>query len=278
MGKVKKISIIGVGFMGGSLALSLRKKFPRIKVWGFARSQKSYRKLARLGFLYRVEKDLGKLVRDSDIVILALPVKSIVDYFKKISPFLKKGAIVLDLGSTKQLIEKSAKKILPNSVSFVGCHPLAGSEKSGAEFSRDNLYQGSICLIASSSRSLAAKKVKAIWQKLGCRVVFISSGQHDKMLSSISHLPHIISFSLSNLVSEKYLKFSPASFKDLTRIANSPAYVWADIFLSNQGNVLKDLKGYFKVLKQFEKALKKSDKKTLLKLMEKANNKQRALR
>jgi len=270
---IKKVAIVGVGFMGGSLALALKKRFPKLKVWGFARSQKSYRKLKKLGLLHRVEKDLAKLFRDADLVVFALPVKAISDYFKKASPFLKKETIVVDLGSTKELIEKSARKNLPKEVSFVGCHPLAGSEKSGAEFSRVNLYQSSVCLITSKAKLKATKVVKSLWQRLGCRVVFISAKQHDKMLSAISHLPHLISFSLKGSVAESYQKFSPASFKDLTRIADSPASVWADIFLSNKKNILGDLKKYLAILKKFENSLKKSDKPGILKLIDKANSK-----
>ncbi|MCF7907973.1 MAG: prephenate dehydrogenase [Candidatus Omnitrophica bacterium] len=275
--RVKKIAIIGVGFMGGSLALALKKKLPYAKIWGFARSQKSFNKLKRLSLLDRVEKDLAKLVVDSDLVVFALPVKVICSYFKKVSPFLKEGATVIDLGSTKQLVEKSAKMNLPRSIDFIACHPLAGSEKSGAEFSHENLYQGSVCLITSSPKAKAAKSVKNFWQKLGCRVVFISASQHDKVLSGISHLPHLISFSLSELISEDYLKFSTNSFKDLTRIANSPALVWADIFISNSDNIVRDLKGYIKILKKYQALLKKGDRELIVKLITKVNHKQKKI-
>lgn len=267
---IKKIAIIGVGFMGGSLALSLKEKLPRVKIWGFARSQKSFNKLKRLGLLDRVEKDLAKLVSDSDLVIFALPVKAICDSFKKASPFLKKGAVVIDLGSTKEMIAKSAKKNLPSSASFVGCHPLAGSEKSGAESSRMNLYQGSVCFITSSVKSKATKLIKSLWQRLGCRVVFISAKQHDELLALISHLPHLISFSLKKLVPDSRLRFSTASFKDLTRIANSPASVWADIFISNSKNIAKDLENYIKILKKYQALLNKSNRKSIVKLIGKA--------
>lgn len=266
---MKKIAIIGVGFMGGSLALILKKKLPKAEIWGFARSQKSHRKLKKLKLLDRVETDLAKLVSGSDLVIFALPVKAICDYFKKVSPFLKRGAIVIDLGSTKELIERSARKDLPSSVSFVGCHPLVGSEKSGAEFSRGDLYQGSTCLITSSLKSKAVKVIKNFWQKVGCRAVFISVSQHDKLLSSISHLPHLISFSLSKLIRKRQLKISTTSLKDLTRIANSPASVWADIFVSNSKNISKDLKSYIKILKKYQASLAKGDRESIIKLISK---------
>ena len=241
MSKIKKIGILGVGLMGGSLSLALRNKFPGVSIWGYARSQKSYDKLKRIKVLDRVERDLKNVVENADLVVLALPVEVIINYFRKIAPFLKKGAIVFDLGSSKGVIEKSIAKCLPKGVSFVGCHPLCGSEKSGAEFSKIDLYQEAVCLITSSPQSKATKRVKKIWEKLGSKVIFISPQRHDKFLSYLSHLPHLISFSLTKGFSKDRLKFTLQSFKDLTRISLSPASVWAEIFLSNKKNVLADL-------------------------------------
>ena len=277
MSKINKIGILGVGLMGGSLSLALRKKFPKASVWGYARSQKSYNKLKRIKVLNRVERDLKKVVENSDIVILALPVKVIIDYFKKIIPFLKKGAIVFDLGSSKGTIEKNIIKCLPKGVSFVGCHPLCGSEKSGAEFSKKDLYQKAVCLITSSPQSKATKRVKKIWEKLGSKVIFISPQRHDKFLSYLSHLPHLISFSLTKGFPKDHLKFSLQSFKDLTRISLSPASVWAEIFLSNKKNVLADLNKFIKTLKKFESLIKKNDKNKIINLIKKINTKQKYL-
>lgn len=274
---VKKIAIIGVGFMGGSLSLALKKKFPSMSIWGYARSKKSYNKLKKLKILDRVERDLRKVVEEADIVVLALPVEAIISYLMRIAPFLKKGAIVFDLGSSKKLIETEATRYLSKDVSFVGCHPLCGSEKSGAEFSCKHLYQGALCLITSSPKNKGVKTVKRLWEKLGSRVLFISPDLHDKILSCVSHVPHFVSFSLTHLVPDNYLKFSPSSFKDLTRISGSPPWVWADIFLSNRNNILKDLKRFTEILRKFECILKEGDKKKIIALIEKANKKQRLL-
>jgi len=277
MSKIKKIVILGVGLMGGSLSLALRKKFPGVSICGFARSQKSYDKLKKIRVLNRVERDLKNVVENADLVVLALPVEVIISYFKKIAPFLKKGAIVFDLGSSKGVIEKSIAKCLPKGVSFVGCHPLCGSEKSGAEFSKRDLYQGGVCLITSPSQSKATKKIKKIWEELGSKVIFISPQRHDKFLSYLSHLPHIISFSLTKGFPKDHLKFTLQSFKDLTRISISPASVWAEIFLSNKKNVLVDLNRFIKTLKKFESLIKKSDKDKIIDLIKKINTKQRHL-
>jgi prephenate dehydrogenase len=207
------------------------------------------------------------------MVVLALPVGAIVDSFKKISPFLKKGAIVFDLGSSKVAIEKAARKYLPKNISFVGCHPLCGGEKAGAEFSNHNLYNSSLCLIVAS-KNKAAKTVENLWNSLGSKVMFMSPQRHDKILSSVSHLPHLISFSFADSIPKGHERFGSTSFKDLTRISASSAFIWADIFLSNKKNILSDLNRFTKALKKFEGLLKKQDKKSIVNLVTKINSKQ----
>jgi len=271
IGSVRKISIVGVGFMGGSLAQALKNKFPKISIWGYARNRRSYAKLNKLKALDRIEKDLGKCIEGAEIVVLALPVGNILEYFVKIAPFLKKEAIVFDLGSTKADIEKAARKFLPKTVSFVGCHPLCGSEKSGAEFSDPGLYKNALCIITSSSRSPAAFFVERLWRRLGSEVVFMDAASHDKILSFVSHLPHLISFSFMRSVPDSYVKFSGASFKDLTRIAASRAPVWADVFLSNKKNIIRDLDSFIKVLRKFSVLLKKNNKQEVVDLIKRIN-------
>jgi prephenate dehydrogenase len=274
---VKKIAIVGVGLMGGSLSLALRKKFPKISVWGYARSQKSYRKLKRLRILDRVERDLKKVVEDADLVVLALPVEAIITHFEKIAPCLKQGAVVFDLGSSKKMIESSITRQLPRGVKFVGCHPLCGSEKGGAEFSTENLYRKALCLITSSPQSNATRRIKKIWEKLGAKVIFVTPRRHDEFLSYLSHLPHLIAFSLTRAFPAKHSPFCLKSFKDLTRISISPAAVWTDILLSNKKNILKDLNRFMEALKEFEHLIKKEDKGKIIELISKVNIKQRHL-
>jgi prephenate dehydrogenase len=277
MKSVRKITIIGVGFMGGSLALAIKKKFPRIFVTGYARSDSAYRRLSKLNIVDKVEKDLSKAVCGSDMIILAAPIYSIIYYFKKIASFLKPGAIVIDLGSTKRLIEKSASRYLPKNISFVGCHPLCGSDKSGARFGIPGLYEKAICIVLSSGRKEAIRAVKAFWNALGCRVILLDSATHDKILSSVSHLAHLISFSLTGFVPGAYLKFAPSSLRDLTRISNSPPAVWADILISNKKNIIADSEKFIKTLGMFNKLIKKEEKEKIIKIIENINKKQKQI-
>lgn len=273
MDNIKKISIIGVGLMGGSFASAIKNKFPSISIWGYARNDASYEKLKKLNILDKVECDLKALVEDADIVVLATPIYSIIDYIKKISPFLKKDAIVFDIGSTKELIVKYVKKHFGKKINFVGCHPLCGSQKSGANFSDPNLYKDSICIITNDfANDFAISTVKKLWEAIGSKVIFLSSSLHDKIVSVLSHLPHVISFTLTNFVPKKILNFSPPSFKDLTRISASPAHVWTDIFLTNK-YIAKDIEKFIKLLSEFQLAIKKKDSKKIFKLIENANKK-----
>ena len=277
MASVKKIAIFGVGFMGGSLAIAVKKRFPEVSVWGYARSKESLDRLIKLRVVDKIETRLEKIVEDADMIVLALPVGVIIDYLKIIVPFLKKGAIVFDLGSSKKLIEEAALKYLPKNIGFVGCHPLCGSEHRGAEFSRGDLYQGAVCFVTSSPYKKSTKIVKFFWEELGSKVLFLSVDAHDKMLSSLSHLPHLISFSLTRFIPESYLEFCPASFKDLTRISSSPPRVWADILLSNKKNILKDLNEFIKVLKTFDVLLKEENKDKIIDLIKGINTKQKRI-
>jgi len=272
----KKIGIIGVGLMGGSLALAIKERFPQVSLWGYARKPSSYRRIKKLAFLDRVSTDLAEVVKNSELVVIATPVFTIIDYFKKISPFLKKGAVVIDLGSTKEKIEKEAKKILPADVYFVGCHPLCGSEKSGANYARRDLYKESLCIITSKNKK-PAKFIKKFWEDLGCKVKFLSPQEHDRILSLISHLPHLISFSLTEVVPEDYFRFSLPSFKDLTRISLSKAELWRDIFLSNKKNILLDIDNFINVLKKFRKLIREGKGEELREFIEEINKKHRNL-
>lgn len=268
----KKIAIIGMGLMGGSLGLAVKKNMPQTKVYGFARNQKSLVRLKKLNLVDLVSTDLDQVLAGADLVVLGLPVDTILEYLDRISLKLNPNAIVIDLGSTKDLIQQQAKKCLPKNVSFVGCHPLCGSDKAGAKFSRPDLYLNQLCLI--TSLGLAGKKIKKFWESLGSQVKIVDAKQHDKMLSGLSHLTHAVSFAYTDFIDQKYLKFSMPSLKDMTRISNSSAYVWADILLSNRTNVLADMNKFKGALAKIEKFLLAKDKIGLIKYIESVNKKQ----
>jgi len=267
--KLNKISIIGVGLMGGSLALALKKAYPKSYIWGYARSKRSFKKLKELKIIDVVTSDLKELIIDSNLVILAVPVLTIVDYFKKISPFLKKETVVIDIGSTKKLIEKEARKYLPKYIDFVGSHPLCGSNKRGPKNAIPDLYRGSVCVITSNNKSV--NFVSRLWRRLGAKVYTMDACLHDKALSYVSHLPHVISFSLSLTVPSRYLPFASRSFSDSTRVSLSPPDSWADIFLSNKKYIIRNIDEYMEILKLFKNLIELQDRKAIIKLIRRIN-------
>lgn len=269
----KKVGIIGVGFMGGSFALAYKEKFPQSFIFGFARSQSSYRRLRKLNILDKVSKDLEEVVSDSELVVLSLPIYVIIEYFKIITPYLKKNTILIDLGSTKVEIEKAAQKSLFYPNNFVGCHPLCGSEKSGGEYAQKDLYKNSLCIITSSKRLKSTRMIKKLWESLGSKVYFMSASNHDKIISYVSHLPHILSFSLIKLVPKTYYSFSSSSFQEMTRIGASSAYLWRDIFLSNSKNITKNITAYIKVLQGLNDLIKKKKGRQLFSTIKKTSEK-----
>ena len=249
--------------------MALKKVYPKSYLWGYARSSRSFKKLKKLKITDVVTSDLKELISDSDLVILAVPVITIAGYFGKIAPFLKKGAVVIDIGSTKEFIEKEAKKSLPRYVDFVGSHPLCGSNKHGPDNAVVGLYKGSVCIVTSANKSV--NFVINMWKKLGARVYVMDAALHDKILSYVSHLPHVISYSLSLAVPSRYMPFSSRSFSDITRISSSLPDSWVDIFLSNKKHIVKNIDEYMETLRLFRDLIKSQDRKAIIRLIKKVN-------
>jgi len=272
-----RVGIIGVGLMGGSFSLAYKKRFPSSWIVGFARNKNSYRRLKRLKIVDEVTDDLKKLVRESELVVLALPVKKIEEYLLKIEPFVQKKTIVIDLGSTKKNIEEVAQG-LSYSKNFVGCHPLCGSEKSGAEFATSDLYKNKICIITSSLRKDSTRKIRKMWHSLQTKTIFINPSLHDEMMAYLSHFPHLVSFSLVKVTPSRFFSFPLRSFAELTRTAKANIYLWSDIFLVNRNNLVKVIDQFIAILEKFKKNLKENDAEAVFKLLKEISKKASLLR
>ncbi len=258
-----KICIVGVGLIGGSLGIAIKKRKLAKLVVGVVRRARTAKEAMKRKAIDVATFRLKEGVRNADLVILSAPVSAIIRHLKEIAPVLKKNALVIDVGSSKQEIEKVAKKYLRGRV-FVGCHPMAGSEKCGIEFADGNLFEGSICFMTQKNA-----KVETFWKKLGSRPLKIDPDRHDAWVAQSSHLPHALSFSLFQSVNSKYAA-SP-SLKDMGRLAKSDPELWTDIFLSNRSAVLKALSKFKKNLAVFEKNLRQGRKSDLLSFIRHAN-------
>jgi prephenate dehydrogenase len=270
-----KVVIIGTGLIGGSIGAALKNKRLAAKVIGLSRHLKNAALAKKMGAIDSVGKSLAA-VKEADLVILATPVDTIIDFALKIHKLIKKECIVIDVGSTKELIVSKLSSIIPN---FLGCHPLAGSEKKGILNLETDIFKGSICIITPNRlvNSHTLNKVSLLWRKLGARVVKLAPADHDRILGFTSHLPHLAAFALIDSVPKEYLTFSSSGLKDTTRISASDANLWVEIFLSNRENSLHALSVFQNKLSALKLTIEKRNKKQLIKLLQSARRKREAL-
>jgi prephenate dehydrogenase len=227
MKRFDTVAIVGTGLIGGSIALAIKKKRLCRRVIGISLHKKSLVKALNLGAVDDASVSLDA-IKDADLVILAMPISAILELAPKISRIVNKDCLVFDVASTKFNITKKLSGLFR---SFVGAHPLAGSEKRGINFARADLFLNSLCILTPvrNTDTAALLKVKKLWSALGCKTVTMSPQNHDRILSFVSHLSHIAAFSLINSIPAGFLKFSTASLKDTTRIASSDPRLWCDI-------------------------------------------------
>lgn len=276
MKRFNKIGIVGVGLIGGSLGLAIKEKGLAGEVIGISRKKTSLRLAKEKKAIDKGSLDFN-ILKDVDLVILATPVNTIIDLAKKISKIIPKDCIVTDVGSTKQEVVNCLERIFPY---YIGSHPLAGSEKRGIRFADKDIFKDSLCVLTPTKNTSPEVliKIKGFWQKLGMKVVLVSPRFHDKVLSFISHLPHILAFSLVNTAPKRFLDFAASGFKDTTRIASSESEIWQDIFLSNRNYILKAIDLFQKNLSQIKSAIKAKDKESLKRFIDQARKKREQLK
>ena len=262
-----KICIVGVGLIGGSLGLAIKKRKLARWVVGVTRRKETIQKAFGMGALDIATLDLKEGVKDADLVILCAPISDIKAHLKKIGPYLKRGALVTDVGSSKVEILAAAKKHLKKN-DFVGSHPMAGSEKCGIESARASLFEGAVCFISAPHQ-----KIETFWKALGSKPVRLDAGKHDAWAAQASHLPHALSFALLQrieLPTSKKFELNP-SFKDLARLAKSHPRIWTDIFLTNREALLKAISSYKIKLSLLERAIRSGSRPAVMRFILMAN-------
>lgn len=270
-----KIAIVGVGLIGGSIGLAVKKAGLAGKVIGIGRHKEKLLAAKETGVIDEWFLDFSVL-STVDLVVLSMPVDAVMKESPLVKKYIRDDCLVFDVASTKQEIVRLLDKIFPN---YVGAHPLAGSEKKGAGFARADMFRDSLCILtpAKNTRKENISRVKKLWELLGAKVEIVSSKEHDRILSFTSHLPHVAAFSLANTVAESFLKFTSTGFRDTTRIAASDYKLWGDIFLSNRDNVLKAIELFEENIRKVKSAIAKNDRVSLDKLLRKANEKRKRL-
>lgn len=265
MKRFDKVAIIGTGLIGGSIGLAIKKQKIANLVVGVSRTNKTLKNALRIKAIDQARRNINAAVKGADLVILCQPVEAIIDSLPKISRSLKAGAIVTDVGSCKEKIVKAAEKFLAKNVFFVGSHPLAGSEKKGNNFASGKLFEKSLCILTPTSKTnkKALNIIQKFWHKLGARTKILKPAAHDNIVAFISHLPHMLSFSLINTIPRAYLKLSSSGLKDTTRIASSDPAIWRDICLSNSARILSAIAKFENDLSKLKRQIKRKDAKGL---------------
>ncbi len=269
------IGIIGLGLMGGSLAKAVKRYGISKKVYGFTNSEKNKKEIEELGLVDELV-DLETLKKVSDVIILSIPVDAIISMFPNFLDIGEKTTII-DMGSTKEYIVKNIPpKIRKN---FIAAHPMTGTEKNGPKAAIDNLYEGKTVVLCDleDNANMHVNKAFKIFQEIGMRIVVMNSHEHDVNACYISHLPHLISFSLANTVMshqnpKEIIALAAGGFKDMSRIAKSSPRMWGDIFKQNREHMLESIKSFEDQMNQAKKMIEDEIYEDLENWMKKANS------
>lgn len=274
MNNLKKITVIGMGLLGASITLAVKRTFTGSKTLGYSHRKSTREKARQMGVADIVYDDLAESVSDSDLVILSTPICTFRDMFIEIAPFLKQGCIVTDVGSTKTLPHEWARETLPKVVQYVGSHPIAGSEKRGVEYARDDLFFGAKCIVTKvgSTDEQSLNLLAKFWTKLGSQVIVMTPRRHDRIFGRVSHLPHLLAVALVNASSPEDLVYAGKGFIDTSRIASGPANVWSDIFVTNPDHSVKGIDRIIAELRKLQGAIQSGKSKRIELLLKKAND------
>jgi prephenate dehydrogenase len=259
--KPRRLSILGVGLLGGSIGLALRSVASDCEIVGYGHRKETLEIAVQVGAIDRFSTDPAQAVQGSELVILCTPVGVFEQNLRDIANSLEPGAIITDVGSTKRSVVELAEKLLPGHARFVGSHPMAGSEKRGVEFARTDLFQNALCIVTPSGRTdqRALEQVEGFWRLLGMRIARLSPVEHDQALAEVSHLPHVVAAALVGMQAEAGLKLSGKGFLDTTRIAGGDGGLWRDILLDNRDNLIAAIGKLRQEFDGLETMLRKGD-------------------
>jgi prephenate dehydrogenase len=261
------MAIAGVGLMGASLGLAVRKRSLADEVVGFGRGEENLRTAKERGALDRYELEPGRAAEGADLVVLAVPVGAMQPLAAAMVPRAARDAVVIDVGSVKRCVVEVLEPLVPPPAAFVGCHPIAGTEQSGAAHASERLLEGRWCILTPTDRTdaRALGRVRELWEAVGMRVDLMGAEDHDRLLALVSHLPHVVAWALVGAIeSERVdgrdpLAYSGGGLRDTTRIAASQAGMWRDILLANRAEVLRAIERLDGALGRLRRAIEDGD-------------------
>ena len=270
--RFERVAIAGVGLIGGSLALAARRAGIFGEVIGCARRSETLAEAQQRGIIDRGSSDPLEAARGADLLVLAVPVRAIVSLGRQCLPALAPGAIITDSGSVKGEIVRELDSLVTRGRSFVGAHPIAGTEEQGPAAADPNLFANQLCIVTPSALTdaHAADRIQALWEAVGMRVERMSPERHDAVLAAVSHLPHVVAFALVNAITaagSELPRYSGGSLRDATRVASSSVEMWRDILLSNSAAIDEALAGFSSELQRLREVIRRGDESELERLL-----------
>ena len=274
-----KILIIGCGLIGSSILRAVIDKKISKKIYILEKSKKNISKIKKINsnlkFLNKVDKNVSSI----NFVILCTPMSEYEKIILKLNNFLSPHTLLTDVGSTKKNLLKLKNKKLNKKLNWIMSHPISGSEVSGPEYGSKNLFKKKWCIIIEDKNKKALLKISKFWKKIGSKIVFMQSDEHDKIFSMTSHLPHLIAYNLIKTAQDfqkknkkNIIKFSAGGLRDFSRTAASNEIMWRDVFFSNKSNMIKVIEMFTKNLNGLKKNIKFSEDKKLIKILKNSKN------
>ncbi len=282
----EKITLVGVGLLGGSLGLAVRQRRLAGRVEGYVRRAASVIECEKIGVVDRATDDLAAAVKDADLVVLCTPLAQMRRLTEQFLPSLKRGAIVTDVGSVKASVVAELESLVASAgAHFVGGHPMAGAEKVGSSAARADLFEDAVCVITPTAKSSseAVRRVEEFWKSLGARPLRLAPEAHDDLVARSSHLPHVVAAELANYIlspvhPKEQAQLCAGGFRDSTRIASGSPEMWRDIALANRVNLDRVLGVFIEDLQEFQHALEHGDAKAVEEFFVKAKQRRDAWR
>lgn len=271
---IRRVAIIGLGLLGGSIGLAIKARGLEVATTGWDRNASVRERAAGRGLVDEVHDTPETAVAEADLVILCVPVGAMGDAARAIAPGLAPHAIISDVGSSKEAVAAALKQALPDAC-IIPAHPVAGTEQSGPEAGFAALFAGRWCIITPPTGvdPAALEALSDFWTKLGSKVELMDAAHHDLVLAVTSHIPHLIAYTivgtasdLEDVTQSEVIKYSAGGFRDFTRIAASDPVMWRDVFLTNKGAVLEMLGRFTEDLTALQRAIRSGDGDTLFDL------------
>ncbi len=280
----QKITLVGVGLLGGSLGQAVRQRGLAGRVAGFVRRAESIPECLDAGAVDEAHTDLVKAATGADLIILSTPIAQMAELVTRLRPVLRPGALVTDVGSVKGSVVSALDPIIAGTgAHFIGSHPMAGAEKMGVRAARPDLFENAICVVTPTPQSPPdlVRKLEDFWRSVGGRPLRLSPDLHDDLVSRSSHLPHVVAAELANYVlspvhPREQAMLCATGFRDTTRIASGSPEMWRDISLANRRNLARVLGVFIEDLQEFQHALENGDSRAIAEFFEQAKTRRDA--